>query len=59
MRRTCALVVAVLAALTLPSASASAIRAPQAGRALDDGGPPGAISLIHRGAAVCAALAER
>jgi D-alanyl-D-alanine carboxypeptidase len=57
MRRTCALV-AFLAALALPPASASAIAAPQADRALDDalerlvegdGGPPGAISLIHRG----------
>lgn len=58
MRRTCALVVAVLAVLAFPASGASAIPAPQADRALDDalerlvegdGGPPGAISLIHRG----------
>jgi D-alanyl-D-alanine carboxypeptidase len=58
MRRTrLVLVVAVLGVCALPVAGAGAVPAPQADRALDnalerlvegEGGPPGAISMIHR-----------
>ena len=59
MRRTCLVsLVAALALWALPVTGAGAVTAPQADRALDnalerlvdgEGGPPGAISMIHRG----------